>query len=55
MTNQNFYLEAVKKRGFALAYVPDELKTLELCLEAVKQWGGALAYVPDELKTRVLA
>ena len=30
-------LEAVKKDGFALEYVPDELKTEELCLEAVNK------------------
>ena len=52
--NKAKYLEAlekVKKDGKKLEYVPDELKTDELCLEAVKQNGLALEYVLDELKT----
>jgi hypothetical protein len=44
-------LEAVKRSGQALEYVPDEFKTVELCLKAVKQWGSTLEFVPEELKT----
>jgi hypothetical protein len=47
-------LKAVKKNGYALENVPEELKTAEVCLEAVKQNGGALAYVPQELRTAEL-
>ncbi|MCR5256685.1 MAG: DUF4116 domain-containing protein [Desulfovibrio sp.] len=35
----------------ALACMPDELKTPELCMEAVKQYGVALRFVPKELRT----
>jgi hypothetical protein len=34
-----------------LEYVPEGVKTPELCLEAVKGNGGALEYVPEGLKT----
>ena len=34
------------KDGMALEFVPENLKTVELCLEAVKQDGWALRYVP---------
>jgi hypothetical protein len=44
--------ELVRKDGFALKYVPDELRTLEMCLEAVGQCGWALQYAPDEMRTR---
>jgi hypothetical protein len=46
------YLIAVEKTGWALADVPVELRTPELCLVAVKKCGIlALEYVPEELKT----
>ena len=45
------FIEAVKSDGGALLYVPEELKTLEICLEVVKSDGIALEYVPEELKT----
>jgi hypothetical protein len=41
----------VEQFGEALHYVPEELKTAELCRAAVEQSGGALAYVPEHLKT----
>ena len=44
-------MEAVKSYGGALEYVPEELKTPEMCMEAVKSYGGALGYVPEELRT----
>jgi hypothetical protein len=43
---------AVKQNGYALQYVPDNLKTTEMCMIAIKQYGGALEeMVPDRLKT----
>jgi hypothetical protein len=47
----NIALNAVKQNANALYYVPDRLKTPELCLLAVKLNGYALHHVPDELKT----
>ena len=51
-------LEAVKKNGGALNYVPEELKTYELCLEAVAAEAYdsdyALNYVPEKHKTAEL-
>ena len=44
-------IEAVKNDGEALKYVPEKLKTPEICLEAVKNYGIALRYVPEELRT----
>jgi hypothetical protein len=45
----------VKSDGSALEFVPEEHKTLELCLEAVRndRDGKALMYVPEELKAQV--
>ena len=37
--------------GYALQYVPEELKTPELCEVAVSNSGWALKYVPEELRT----
>jgi hypothetical protein len=42
------YLEAVKRNGWALEYVPSKNRTNEICLAAVKQSGGALEYVDDQ-------
>jgi len=41
-------LEAVKKDGLTLQYVPEKLKTLELCLEAVKNRPTAIEQVPEK-------
>jgi hypothetical protein len=41
----------VKQGGWNLQYVPEHLKTAELCLEAVKRNGLALGFVPEHLKT----
>ena len=46
----NIALKAVQENGSALQYVPDNLKTTEMCMIAVK-YGLALEYVPDNLKT----
>lgn len=35
----------------ALMYVPEALKTTELCLEAVRHNANALKHVPEKLKT----
>jgi hypothetical protein len=45
-------LELVRKDGFALEFVPKELRAREVCLEAVGQCGWALQYAPDEMRTR---
>ena len=52
--NKKEALEAVKKLGLTLKYVPAKFKTAELCLKAVKQHGAALRYVPKKLKTAEL-
>ena len=44
-------LEAVKQNGWALQYVPGNLRTEQLCLIAVKQNGFALQDVPKQLRT----
>jgi len=46
ITNYEEALAAVRQNGWALGYMPNKLKTQELCLEAVKQEGLALEYVP---------
>ena len=43
------YLAAVKQNGWALQFVPMELRTPEICLAAIKQNGWALQFVPMEL------
>jgi len=45
-------LEAVRRNGYALGYVPDALLDREMCLEAVRQNGDALQYVPMALRDR---
>ena len=45
------WLATVQQDGWALDYVPDDLKTPDLCLTAVQQDGWALRFVPDDLKT----
>ncbi|MDR2583583.1 MAG: DUF4116 domain-containing protein [Fibromonadaceae bacterium] len=55
-------LEAVKHSGFALEFVPEELRTAEVCLEAIRSSiqysiltsGNALEFVPEALKTAEL-
>jgi len=43
-------LAAVRQDGMALSYVPEKLRTVEVCLKAVRQNGSALQYVPENLK-----
>ena len=47
------WLAKVQVDGSMLLYVPEELKTLQLCFEAVRQdgSGSAFMYVPDKHKT----
>jgi hypothetical protein len=51
-------IEAVRKKRQALQYVPDSLKTVEMCLEALmnndRRYFNVFQYVPDSLKTAVL-
>ena len=43
-------LQAVRRDGRSLYYVPPEVVTLEMCRTAVKNIGKAILYVPDHLK-----
>ena len=45
---------AVESDGYALRYVPDELKSEAVCAKAVERNGYALQYVPDELKSEAV-
>ena len=45
------HLAAVNQYDYALQYVPNELRTPEICMAAVNQNGYALRYVPNELRT----
>jgi hypothetical protein len=47
--------EMVERDGYALAIVPEKLRTHDLCMAAVKQNGTALGYVPYELRAAVEA
>jgi hypothetical protein len=47
-------LELVGQNGYALKFVPDELRTPETCEKAVEQDGLALEYVPCELRSAVI-
>lgn len=51
----NTCLEAIRKDGYAIKYIPDKLKTSEMCLEAVRKlgWWG-MRYVPKKLKDQIL-
>ena len=40
-------MEAVKQDGFALAYVPEQIKDPEICFEAVRNNNLALQFIPD--------
>lgn len=45
------WLDEVKEDGFNLRFVPEELKTKEMCELAVKDEALTLQYVPEELRT----
>jgi len=46
-----YFQKAVNQNGFALEYVPQAMRTPDLCLQAVNQNGWALLYVPETIKT----
>ena len=48
-------LKAVEQDGYALRYVPTELRTEAVALKAVEQYGYALQYVPTESCTEAVA
>ena len=48
------WLEEIYENGFALKYVPEDMRTYELCEIAVKNEGWALEFVPKEFKTKEL-
>ena len=50
--DRDLCLMAVKKSGYALEYVPDEIKDEELCYIAVGKDNLALKFVPESLKTK---
>lgn len=45
------FTKIVRENGFYLRFVPEELKTPEMCKLAVESHGGALKFVPEEMKT----
>ncbi len=47
-------MKALTRDGNVLQYVPETLKTKEMCLEAVTRTGQALEYVPEAVKTEQL-
>ena len=53
ITNYKEALAATRKDRGALEYMPEKLKTAELCFEAMKQNDKALYYVPEELREEV--
>ena len=54
ITTEEEALAAVRKRGRVLKYVPENLKTAEICLEAVKNLlEKDLEIVPEPLRDEV--
>jgi hypothetical protein len=49
VNNKEICMKAVKKYGYALKYVPENLKDYDICLKAVKEDGLALKYVPKNI------
>ena len=41
----------VEKDGKALGYIPEKLRTLELCKFVVEKDGKALGYVPEKFRS----
>ena len=51
MANQRAYwMERVRRNGYALEHVPEELQDRELVVEAVREVGFALSWAPEELQ-----
>ena len=55
ITTEEEALAVVKQDGWDLEYVPENLKTADVCLEAVKQNGEVLQWVPEKLRDEVRA
>jgi hypothetical protein len=53
ITNEEEALATVRLDGETLEFVPENLRTPELCLEAVKQDGKALYYIHQPLRDEV--
>lgn len=45
---------AVKDTGYAIQFVPSELRNVELYTEACRTWGYALAFMPKDWKTEAV-
>jgi hypothetical protein len=52
-TTELHLLENVKKDGMTLSLVPENLKTLDMCIRAVKHDSRAIEYVPKSLRFKV--
>ena len=48
--NENIITE-IKKNTNNIAYIPDKVKDIDMCISAVKKDGMALKYVPKKMKT----
>lgn len=46
------WLDQVEQNGYALDFVPRQLRTKKLCMAAVRQNGNALYYVPKDLQNK---
>jgi hypothetical protein len=61
LQSEQFFIEAVKvnKNGKALKYVPDEYRSVKVCLAALQRHpdmaGEIMGYVPESLQERVKA
>jgi len=50
LTVESWYRD-IQMKGNSLAKIPENERTLEMCLVAIHYWGAALRYVPDKYKT----
>lgn len=46
------WLAAIKRNGWSLGDVPDDMIDREMCWEAVKEYGGVLCLVPIKFRDR---
>ena len=49
-TNNNFWVESVKKNGTILKIVPKQMITYNMCIDAVSSSWEAIEFVPDTMK-----
>jgi hypothetical protein len=57
ITHQNskkFYELGLNNNGLALQFIPEELRTKELCEIAVNNYGSALEWIPEKFKTETI-